>query len=166
MITVREVVPNDAPKLVKLHKQLDEETKFMLFEPGEREINEDKQKNTICSFLESENSNIFIAESQGQLVGHLTVIGGHAKRIKHRAHLVIGILNDFTGEGIGQELFQVMEKWREETNINRLELTVMRHNDYGIRLYKKVGFEIEGIKKGSIKVDGKYVDEYFMAKIY
>ena len=41
----------------------------------------------------------------------------------------------------------------------------MVHNERAIRLYKKMGFEIEGTKKHSLFVNGQYVDEYYMAKI-
>jgi len=56
-------------------------------------------------------------------------------------------------------------EWAQGNNIKRLELTVMKHNQAGIALYKKHGFEIEGIKKSSMLVNGSYVDEYYMAKI-
>ncbi|MOA52329.1 putative acetyltransferase YhhY [compost metagenome] len=59
-----------------------------------------------------------------------------------------------------------MEQWRLSTNIMRVELTVMTNNEFGIKLYKKMGFEIEGIKKNSMIVDDGFVDEYYMAKIY
>jgi len=32
-------------------------------------------------------------------------------------------------------------------------------------LYEKNGFEVEGIKKKSVLVDGTFLDEYYMAKI-
>jgi RimJ/RimL family protein N-acetyltransferase len=38
-------------------------------------------------------------------------------------------------------------------------------NEPGIALYKKMGFNIEGIKRESLYIDGKYIDEYFLAKI-
>ncbi|MHA0858400.1 N-acetyltransferase family protein [Paenibacillus sp. CMAA1364] len=145
MINIREVMPDDATQLVKLNKQIDRETKIMLFEPGEREVDENQQRNNIISFLESENTNIFVAEFQDQLIGHLSVIGGNTSRIRHRAHIVIGLLNEFTGKGIGKELFKVMEVWLKTSCIRRLELTVMMNNNYGIRLYKRIGFEVEGI---------------------
>lgn len=58
-----------------------------------------------------------------------------------------------------------MEKWALENTITRLELTVMTHNERAVRLYKKMGFKIEGLKEKSLIVDGKYVDEYYMGKI-
>ena len=163
---IREVTHEDAVQLVELHKQLDKETKYMLFEPDERDINEIQQSKIIMSFLESNNSNIFIAEINKKIVGHLTIIGGHTKKINHRAHIVIGILKDFTSKGIGFELFNAMENWRLKTDINRLELTVMTNNEIGIKLYKKIGFEVEGIKRNSIMMDNEYIDEYYMAKLY
>jgi RimJ/RimL family protein N-acetyltransferase len=42
----------------------------------------------------------------------------------------------------------------------------MVHNERAIALYKKMGFEIEGTKKRSMRIDGQYVDEYYMAKTY
>lgn len=58
-----------------------------------------------------------------------------------------------------------MEAWARTADIVRLELTVMTHNVRGIALYKKSGFEIEGIKKKSLIVGGEGVDEYYMSKI-
>lgn len=163
---IREASLEDAAQLVGLHEQLDQETKFMLFEPGERVLSESRQTDMIISFRESGNSNIFIAEMDKHIVGHLTVVGGQARRIQHRGHVVIGILKEFTGQGIGQQLFRAMEKWRLTSSLTRLELTVMTHNANAIKLYQRMGFDIEGTKKKSIIVDGAYVDEYYMAKVY
>jgi RimJ/RimL family protein N-acetyltransferase len=58
-----------------------------------------------------------------------------------------------------------LEEWANIQNIHRLELTVMTHNIAGIALYKKMGFEIEGIKRDSLLIDGKYVDEFYMSKL-
>jgi RimJ/RimL family protein N-acetyltransferase len=49
--------------------------------------------------------------------------------------------------------------------IHRLELTVVTENQAGLQLYKKMGFEIEGTKRQSLYIDGKFVDEYYMSKL-
>ncbi len=41
----------------------------------------------------------------------------------------------------------------------------MTNNERAINLYKKFVFETEGVRKNSMKVDGKYIDEYYMAKV-
>jgi RimJ/RimL family protein N-acetyltransferase len=58
-----------------------------------------------------------------------------------------------------------LEQWAEGIGIRRLELTVMTHNERAVGLYKKIGFEVEGLRKDSLYVDGRYVDEYSMAKL-
>lgn len=166
MIKIREVVEQDAAKLLELHKQLDTESKFMLFEPNERKTNFEQQVNIIKTIIHSINSNIFVAEDEGKIVGHLSVIGGNTNRMMHRAYIVIGILKDYTGRGIGKDLFRALEDWRLSSIITRLELTVMTNNERGIKLYKRIGFEIEGIRKNSILIDGNFINEYNMAKIY
>jgi len=44
-------------------------------------------------------------------------------------------------------------------------LTVMEANEKAIALYKNLGFEIEGIRKGSLKVNGDFINELYMAKL-
>jgi RimJ/RimL family protein N-acetyltransferase len=46
-----------------------------------------------------------------------------------------------------------------------MELTVMEHNQKGIRLYEKLGFEREGIKRCSVKIDGNFINEFYMSKL-
>ncbi len=67
--------------------------------------------------------------------------------------------------GIGTALFKEIEKWARLHDVWRLELTVMAHNTRAKALYKKVGFEQEGLKKASLIINGKCVDEYCMAKL-
>nr|WP_257144309.1 GNAT family N-acetyltransferase [Bacillus pseudomycoides] len=62
-------------------------------------------------------------------------------------------------------MFKEVEKWARLHDIWRLELTVMAHNTRAQALYKKAGFEQEGVKKASLIVEGERVDEYYMAKL-
>jgi RimJ/RimL family protein N-acetyltransferase len=78
---------------------------------------------------------------------------------------VVGIRESHTGQGIGTAFFERLDSWARAHGIHRLELTVMVHNQRGVGLYQKMGFEIEGVKKDSLRVDGIYVDEYSMGKI-
>lgn len=47
----------------------------------------------------------------------------------------------------------------------RLELTVYTDNEPALRLYKKLGFEIEGTHRKHAFRDGAYVDSYCMARV-
>jgi RimJ/RimL family protein N-acetyltransferase len=80
-------------------------------------------------------------------------------------YIVIGILQSYSGQGIGAKLFERLEQWAREEEFHRLELTVMTHNHRAIGLYNKMGFKVEGVKKHSLFVNGEYVDEYYMSKL-
>jgi RimJ/RimL family protein N-acetyltransferase len=166
MLVFRQVTEDDARDLMELNKQLDIDSEYMLYEPNERSVTEEQQTMMIKNMLNSANSTIFVGVDDGKLVGHLTVLGGGTNRIRHRAHIVIGIINAYTGRGIGSRLFEAVEHWRTSTDLSRLELTVMTHNERAIQLYKRLGFEIEGIKQNSMRINNRFVDEYYMGKIY
>jgi len=162
---IRKITTNDAEAFLNLCHKLDNETQFMLLEPEERTITIDEQINQIENIISSNNKIIYVAENNNQLIGYISADGGNYKRNKHAVYIVMGILQAYTGQGIGTMLLKELEKWAYQNKIHRLELTVMVHNKAGLALYKKIGFEIEGIKKHSLLINGSYVDEYYMAKL-
>ena len=90
---------------------------------------------------------------------------GRLNRIAHSAYIVVGILAEHRGRGIGTEFFRRLDAWAEQENVTRLELTVICENEAAIRLYTKSGFRTEGVKHNSVCLDGRYLDEYYMAKL-
>ncbi|SDN40037.1 Protein N-acetyltransferase, RimJ/RimL family [Desulfonauticus submarinus] len=162
---IRKIREHDAENFLSLCKQLDEETQFMMLEPGERSITIKQQREDIKNILSTYNQTIIVIESNKQLGGYIAGIGGNYQRNKHTCHIVIGILKSLCGKGLGRKLFIELEKWAYSKNIYRLELTVMMHNKKAIALYKKMGFKIEGIRRKSLLVNNVYIDEYYMAKL-
>lgn len=162
---IREIKESDAEGFLHLLKKLDEETEFMMFEPGERSTKIEEQRNEIKGILLRNNETILVAEKNGHLIGYIGAYGGRYIRNRHTAHIVIGILQDFAGQRIGTKLFTELERWAYKHKVHRLELRVMVHNERAIGLYEKMGFEIEGMKRHSLFINGSYVDEYYMAKL-
>jgi RimJ/RimL family protein N-acetyltransferase len=165
MIEVREIREQDAEAFLNLCKQLDKETQFMMLEPGERLTTVEGQRERIRNILLKDNQTILVAEDNDKLVGYLGALGGNYKRNRSTVYIIIGVLQAFTDQGVGTELFTGLERWAREHKMHRLELTVMIHNDRAIHVYKKMGFEIEGTKKHSLFVNEVYVDEYYMARL-
>ncbi|MDV2581390.1 GNAT family N-acetyltransferase [Alkalibacillus haloalkaliphilus] len=164
-MNIREVHLSDAEKLSTLIQQVDEFSEYMLWEPGERKISQDHQEKMIESFLEKANSMILVAVVDDELVGYLLAMGGNARRNKHSAYIVLGVLQGYRGHGIGTGLLNELERWATKNDIHRLELTTVVSNKAGVSLYKKMGFGIEGTKRDSLFIDGAYVDEYYMSKL-
>ena len=162
---IREIRTDDAKNFTDLIKKVESHADFMLMEGGERRTTPEQQKKQLERFEKQDNSTVFVAEDRDKLVGYIIAIGGTAKRTQHTAELVIGILSEYRGKGIGSKLFNNITNWAEKHNLSRLELTVVKDNLAGVKLYKKHGFEIEGTKKKSLIINDIAYDEYYMAKI-
>lgn len=161
---IRKIEIADAASFWQLQNQLDQETKFMMLEPGERQKDLERTKQFIENLEKNENL-LLVAEQGGELVGFIMAACGSYRRTRHCAYIVTGVRKAFQGQGIGTRFFKELDDWAIKHQIRRLELTVMVPNAAAKHLYEKNDFMIEGIKKDSMYVDGKYIDEYYMAKI-
>jgi RimJ/RimL family protein N-acetyltransferase len=162
---IRPAHTDDAQAVLKLFKLLDHESTFMLFEPGERKTTLEQQVQKIESFRSESQSELLVADINGDIVGLVGAHGGKANRNKHSLSLAIGVAKEFGGLGIGTKLMTAIESWAKENDFHRLELTVMSHNIVAQNLYLKFGYRQEGVKTHSLKVQGEYVDEWLMAKL-
>lgn len=160
---IRKIRIDDAEKYLAMLKKLDNETKYMMYEPNERCTTIPEVRDYIRS-MDANNSLLLVAEENSEIIGFLSAERGFANRIKHIAYIVVGILEEYRGKKIGTKLFEELGKWAETNGILRLELTVMTHNEGAIKLYKKMGFKIEGVKEKSLIVDENFVNEYYMAR--
>lgn len=165
MLDIREIRVEDAEAYLNLYKKLDEETECRLYEAGEYNISVEQQEKIIQDLINNKRSILLVANWDGTLVGYLLAEGREINRIKHRVHISIAILQAYTGKGIGTKLFTVLEDWAVKNHAHRLELTVMVNNQAGQALYKKMGYKVEGIKKDSLLVNRRYIDDIYMVKL-
>ena len=84
-----------------------------------------------------------------------------------KAELAILIGDDsWQGKGIGRAICdRVIRYGLDQLNLHRVELTVLATNERAIRLYKALGFKVEGTQKDAQFRDGEYVDVIFMARL-
>lgn len=162
---IRKIQIEDAYNYLDMLLNLDNETKFMMFEPGERSTDINIAKNIIEKSVNGDNL-VLVATDEENIIGFLSVQKGVPKRIKHTGYVVVGIREKYRGMGIGSKLFSELDIWAIENKITRLELSVICSNTIAKHLYEKNGFEVEGIKRNAMIIDDKYVDEFYMAKIY
>lgn len=164
MIEIREAASCDAEVLTEVIKSA-EDSGYMLFDPGEREISPAPFAEFIETLKSSEKSGFFVAVEEDRIIGYLIAQSEKPKRISHRTYLVIGVHKGSRGKGVGKKLLQHTINWAKKVQLHRLELTVITKNDAAIALYKNIGFKIEGVKEDSLMINGTYTDEYYMAKL-
>ena len=78
----------------------------------------------------------------------------------------MGLLPQFRGRGIGKRLIAQALDAAQAFGLQRVELTVRENNVNAIALYKKVGFEIEGVQREAILVDGKHENLILMGLLF
>lgn len=157
------VQSEEEKELYACMKQLDLETKYMLYLPEERQYDGEKMKQMIRSI--NQDGAIIGAKEAGKIVGYLSLNVSPLAKIKHTAYIVMGITKDFQGQGVGKQLFKRAIALAEEKELHRLELTVIEENQVAVHLYQRMGFVQEGIKQDSIYMDGQYYDEVYMARL-
>jgi L-phenylalanine/L-methionine N-acetyltransferase len=93
--------------------------------------------------------------------------------LKHRCNHIfylggLAINPDFAGKGFGVKMMQEIMAFAQQNGCKRLELSAGTENQRAIDLYKKVGFEPEGVmrKYTQIKSQGRIIDELLMSYIF
>ena len=100
-----------------------------------------------------------------RIVGFSRCEGANLKRLSHKVEFGVCILKEFWGYGMGKRLLQQSIHWADENEIKRISLQVLETNEKAIQLYKKLGFEVEGILKNDKRLsDGKYYNTVVMGR--
>lgn len=100
-----------------------------------------------------------------RIVGFSRCEGSNLKRLSHKVEFGVCILKEFWGYRMGKSLLQQSIHWADENEIKKISLQVLETNEKAIQLYKKLGFEIEGILKNDKKLsDEKYYNTVLMGR--
>lgn len=81
----------------------------------------------------------------------------------HIGHLGMGIDADHRGRGVGERLLRAALTHASRIGLERVELQVFPGNAAACALYRKAGFDVEGVKRRARKLDGRYEDLVQMA---
>ena len=105
-----------------------------------------------------------IAErNTNRCIGHVGLY-----KIDHRVRkaefaIVIGDQSQWQ-KGLGTEITRATVAWAfSELNLHKVTLAVLANNARALRIYEKLGFQIEGTMRDDQFRDGKYLDVVLMA---
>ena len=161
---IRPITLDDVENFYHMMCWLDEETEYMMYEPGERQLksnNLDDLKERIEVAVSGEDFLMVAVNNNEEIVGYIWAERGKMNRISHTAYIITGIRKAYHRQGIGSKFFNMLYEWAGENGIVRLEFV----NTGAKHLYEKNGFIVEGVRPKSMKVNGRFVDEYYMGKI-
>ena len=89
----------------------------------------------------------------------------NVNRMDHSAvfHIMIGDM-DKRGKGIGfYATTEMLKHAFLDINLNRVELTALENNMRALKMYEKVGFKREGMKREAIYKEGKFINVIMMS---
>lgn len=163
-LEIREVRVEDAASILDLLMSVTSEPDaWVMSAPGEVTLTVEQEEKILADLIAAPTSQGFVACAP-HVVGVLLARGGNKERIRHNVTLAVHVLAGYRDQGLGRRLIERALTWaREHELVTRVELSVASGNERGIHLYRKLGFETEGIKRSSYRKDGELHDEHLMA---
>ena len=149
-IKVRKAEASDAAAIIELRNRILSETAFMLWEPGEFQDSVEDEAKRIERLNNRDNCLLIVAEAGGQLIGNLTAYGGETRRIRHRATIALGVAKEHWSKGAATAMLDFVLRWSRERKLRRVELTVHTTNVRALAVYRRCGFQVEGVRRSSL----------------
>ncbi len=107
---------------------------------------------------------LFAALHHDEVVGWIRVAFPDLPALAHSGTLVMGVLSEYRRQGLGSELLgRALTKGFEGEGRIRVQLEVYKDNDAAMALYAKFGFQIEGVARQAVRLNGHYKDIVHMA---
>jgi RimJ/RimL family protein N-acetyltransferase len=108
----------------------------------------------------------FVALDGERVIGWCDISSLNRPVFAHAGVLGMGVLDGYRGQGVGEALMRATLDAAKAAGLTRVELTVREHNLRAMKLYEKMGFVHEGVKRRGVCLDGKYEDLICMALLF
>jgi RimJ/RimL family protein N-acetyltransferase len=163
VLALRALGVADADELYRLEEQLIRESDFLLRDP----IDDPSDGGEVRRRLGAQKSNDITlgAFLDRRLIGYVVALGGPSSRTRATARVTIAVASSARGRGVGQRLLEALDEWALKSGIHRLELMVIVENETAIRLYARCGYQTEHMRRHTMRVKGRFVDQWSMAKL-
>ena len=156
----------NANEILKLFRAVVCEGKWMATSIEELERTVIQQEEIIYLCSEQENCCYMEGYIDKKLIGAMSVWGGDLARNRHVGTLEIFLDSQYRGGGVGGAMMDALILWgHNNPAIEKLVLSVFCDNEPAIKLYKKLGFVVEGCAIGDFREkDGRFRDRLMMAR--
>jgi len=162
---IRAIEASDARSFIHLQEEVFQQTDFMYNVQNELDLTVQQLRKNLTYWKQLKNRTILLCVLNGIFAGYAVIHGYKHSKAKHVASVRLAVKEEHQRKGIGSELMKAVESWSTQRGISRLELSVMEHNGVALDLFKKLGFQQEGIRQNAIKLNDNYINEYSLSKI-
>ncbi len=164
LIEIRLLKPNDFEAYIHLREQALANVPEAF---GASEAREAPLRKSRFEAMQKSTSNFIVgAFADGQLVGMVGYLRNSYEKLKHKGAIWGVYLEEaYRGQKISSQMLRkAVDKAFDESDIRLIQLGVGSANHPAIKLYANVGFDVYGVEKEGLFVNGKYIDEYLMVK--
>jgi putative acetyltransferase len=155
---IRPAEPADAEALVRLAEAVSAEPEGWLISANGEWRRVGDERRYLKALRRYPNAAVFVAESDGDVIGRLSLARDSHPASAHVADLGLMVAKYARGHGVGRALLEAAFSWSREAGIRKLELHVFPWNEPAIRLYERLGFEREGYRRGHYRRSGDATD--------
>ncbi|WP_435194123.1 GNAT family N-acetyltransferase [Natronomonas sp. EA1] len=159
-VTIRQAHEDDLDGLVDaMHEALAEKTYIV----GENIAETLEHEKVLLRHNEVSSRNVFVATARGEVVGWVHLDHPETEALAHTAELTVGVLPDYRGKGIGEQLLDRAVRWADENDIEKVYNSVPATNERAIAFLEDHGWETEAVREDHYRIGDDYVDEVMMA---
>lgn len=150
----------DVAGFAQMRNHVDEETDNLVAKPKERK---DTGLRMLARMAVNRRLKTLVAKEGSHIVGYVSLIFAKFAKMKGNAYLTISVRASHRGKGLGTRLMKEAEELAKRHKARRIELEVFGQNP-SIRLYQRLGYQVEGRRKDAVEDAGRFDDVVFMAK--
>lgn len=162
-VHIRKAAIDDAQNMIDFYNVVGGESDFLSFGANEFKRNLQEYKDYITATSKESNSIMLLATIDSKIIGIATINSSQKERTKHVGTLGIVISEKYTGMGLGKALMNELLVWAKQNGITKkISLVTNEKNTKAIGLYKKLGFEQEGLLKKDNYIRGDYQNTIVM----
>ena len=162
---IRKIESYDIEKRMIFMERIATESDDLSFSAGEIISTFEREKELVKNCIDSSNHYCIVTEYKDEIIGSLYFISGGRARNKHVGEFSVYVLKRYWGEGIATEMISSLLLWAKQNDKTKINLKVKEDNFRAIKLYEKIGFEVEGNQKREFLINGRYYGALLMGKI-
>ncbi len=165
-VLIRQAEVADAQDLLDCVRKYIPQSEYIPKLEQEIKLTVEQEKEWINSFLIHNNSLLLVAEYDKQVIGNIDLTGNRRKVMEHTAVIGMGMLKEWRNSGLGTALLGTTIEWAQQNPVLELIwLQVYTDNKAALSLYRKMGFEENGVIKNFFRHNNNYFDNLTMTMV-
>jgi len=163
-VLLRSPREDEAQALIDYLKAVRAETDGIMSDPDDQLPTLEEERQWVHTGNQSDHGLHLLAEHEGQVIALSDILQPKFTRQRHMAGLGISIRSLWCDRGLGSLMINELVSWaRSNSELEMLTLSVFADNPRAQAVYRKVGFQDDGLLPRRAKVDGKYRDMIVMS---